>query len=340
MTRTYLDHPGNWLYPPPMRYGYLGAIGLACKLDSTCTHQTLAGVSTLFGILALVATFLFVRELFEVRAALVATALSVTSPLQLALGRRALSDEIFCAAFLLALWALVRAVRANPPDLVRRYALSVALTSFVIAVKETALLAAPGVLGLIFLLRGKRFERRDIVLVVAPLVVWYLGFALLSGSASTIFDVLRAEHAGTKNAPYVAAYNSGPPHRVLVDLFMVAPLTSVFALSAFVFALFEWKGLSPGLRAVVVLLAWTLLVASLAPVKNLRYAVHGDGLMRALAAWFVIDRVLPRFGPRVSLFFGVANGLAELAIFHRTFITGGVYDPVTAELTRALSMSP
>jgi hypothetical protein len=223
---------------------------------------------------------------------------------------------------------------------VRRYALSVVLTTFVIAVKETALLAAPGVLAAIYLLRGKRFERRDIVLVVAPVVVWYVAFALLSGSASTVFDVLRAEHAGTKNAPYVTSYNSGPPHRVMVDLFMVAPLTSAFSLSAVAFALFEWKRLSPGLRALVVVLVWTLLVSSLAPVKNLRYAVHGDGLMRALSAWFVVERVLPSFGPRWALLLGAANALAELSIFHRTFIVGGVYDPVTAELTRALSMSP
>lgn len=340
MTRSYLGHAENWRYPPPMRFGYVGAIGLACKLDSTCTHQTLAGVSTLFGILALVATFLLVRELLDVRAALVATALSVTSPLQLALGRRALSDEVFCAAFLLALWALVRAVRAEPPNVVRRYALSVAFTAFAIAVKETAVIAAPGVLGALVLLRGGRFERRDIVLFVAPLLVWYLGFSLLAGSASAMFDVLRAVHAGTQNAPYVENYNSGPPHRILVDFFMVAPVTSALALSAAAFALFEWKSLSPGLRALVVVLVWTLVAACFAPVKNLRYAVGADGLMRALSAWLLLERILPSFGPRVGLLFGAVNGLAELAIFHRAFVAGRVYDPVTAELTRALSMSP
>jgi 4-amino-4-deoxy-L-arabinose transferase-like glycosyltransferase len=340
MARDYLDHSENWKYPPPIRFGYVGAIGLACTLDSPCSHRTLAGVSTLFGILALVGTFLLVRELGDVRTALAATALSVTSPLQLALGRRALSDEMFCAVFLFALWALLRAVRSDPPNIARRYALSVALTVLVLSVKETSLLAAPGVLAAIYLLRGRRFERRDLALVVLPVVIWYLGIAVLSGSASTLFDVLGAEHAGTKNAPYVEGYNSGPPHRILSDFFLVAPLTSTITLIAMAFALFEWKSLSPGLRALVVVLVWTLLVTSLSPIKNLRYAVNSDGLIRALAAWFVVERFLPAFGRRWGVALLAANALYELWIFHRAFVAGGVYDPVTAELVRALSMSP
>ncbi len=340
MVRDYIDHSESWKYPPPLRYGYVGAIGLACKLDSNCSHRTLAGVSTLFGILALVGTFLLVRELVDVRAALAATALSVTSPLQLALGRRALSDEVFCAAFLFALWALVRALRADPSSTSRGYALSIALSAFLLSVKETASLAAPGVLLAVYLYRGKRFERRDIALFLAPLVIWYVGFALLSGSAGALFDVLGAEHAGTKNAPYIEGYNSGPPHRILSDFFLVAPFTTAIALIALAFALFEWKELSPGLRALMVVLVWTLVAASLSPVKNLRYAVNSDGLLRALAAWFVLERCLPKFGRASGVALVAGNALYELWIFHRVFITGGVYDPVTAELARALSMTP
>jgi 4-amino-4-deoxy-L-arabinose transferase-like glycosyltransferase len=340
LARDFVDHSQNWKYPPPVRFGYLGAIGLACKLDSPCTHRTLAGVSTLFGILSLVATFLLVRELGDVRTALAATALSVTSPLQLALGRRALSDEMFCAVFLFAFWALVRAIRAGPPNVVRSYALSVALTTLVLSVKETSLLAAPGVLAAIYLLRDRRFERRDLALVALPLVVWYLTFALLSGSASTLFEVFGASYAGTQNAPYVEGYSSGPPHRILSDFFLLSPFTSAVAMIGVAFALFEWKELSPGLRALLVVLVWTLVATSLSPVKNLRYAVNADGLIRALAAWFAVERFLPKFGRSWGVALAAGNALYELWIFHRAFITRGVYDPVTAELARALSMTP
>src|SRR5262245_13986859 len=121
---------------------------------------------------------------------------------------------------------------------------------------------------------------------------------------------------------------------------MIAPLTRAIAMIALAFALFEWKGLSPGLRSLLVLVVWTVLVTSLSAVKNLRYAVNSDGLVRALAAWFLVERFLPVCGRRWAAVLLGANALYELWIFHRVFITGGVYDPVTAELARALSMTP
>jgi 4-amino-4-deoxy-L-arabinose transferase-like glycosyltransferase len=342
MVRNYLGNRQNWLYPPPLRFGYLGAIGLACQVGAECTHRSLAWVSTLAGILALVATFLLVRELVDVPVALAATALSVASPLQLALGRRALSDEVYCAAVLFALWALVRAARAPPGAILGRYAVSILLSALAVSIKETAVLLLPAALIAVYVLRGKRFDRRDLVLFVAPALLAYLVFSLLAGSASAAFSLVRAEHAGTVGASYIEQHNSGPAHRLLVDLLMLAPLTSILALASLTLCVFDWRNITPGLRTVVLVLAFILLVGSILPVKNVRYVVHTDAFIRALAAWLLVARVGPasRFGRLLAGVLGLTCVLNEAVLFHRIFVAGEVYDPVTDNLTRALEMAP
>jgi hypothetical protein len=342
IVERYLSDSKNWMWPSPNRFGYFGTIGLACKASSDCSHRTLAWVSTLAGILALVGTFLLVRELVDVPTALCAMALSVASPLQLALGRRALSDEFFCAVLLFALWAFVRAVRAPPEAVARRYVASIALTTFLIAAKETALLLAPAVLAAGFVLTERRIERRHALLLVVPIVLAYVGFSLISRSATAGIEMLRAIQAGTVGASYVEQHNSGPPHRILADLFLLSPLTVLYAVAGATLVLSSWRELSPGVKSLFLLGLLILLTMSLVAVKNVRYAVNADGLLRALAAWVLVARVVPSgpFGRRLAIALGLGLVVCDYLVFQCVFVAGAVYDPVTAELVRALKMAP
>src|SRR5438105_9482112 len=114
IVRMFLDDRGLWVFPNPLRWAYLGATTLLCRLTGHCTYRTLAALSTAAGIAAVALTYWIGLQLFERRTALFAAALMATSPLQLALGRRALSDEFFCAVVLASIAAMLAAARPSP----------------------------------------------------------------------------------------------------------------------------------------------------------------------------------------------------------------------------------
>ncbi len=114
LVRSYLADREQWLRPTPTRWGYLGMTVLTCAVRSPCDGRALAWLSTLAGVASIVLSYAIGARLLGKRAGLIAAALTVTSPLQLALGRRALQDEVYCAVFLAALWALVRMLAQDP----------------------------------------------------------------------------------------------------------------------------------------------------------------------------------------------------------------------------------
>jgi hypothetical protein len=119
--RMFLDDPGLWVMPNPLRWSWIEAISIACSLGE-CSHRTLASLSTTAGIIVVGLTWVIARELFGSQAGLAATALAATSPLQLALGRRALADEFFCAAVLASIATLLLLVRTNNTSVPERRA--------------------------------------------------------------------------------------------------------------------------------------------------------------------------------------------------------------------------
>ncbi len=109
----FLSDPSRWIFPNPLRWGYLGAASIFCSLTGSVSFRALATLSTLAGLLSVLLTWLVGAELLPSRAALFGAALMATSPLQLALGRRALADELFCLTFLVSLFMLLRYLRGE-----------------------------------------------------------------------------------------------------------------------------------------------------------------------------------------------------------------------------------
>jgi len=331
IVRLFIDDQRLWVFPHPLRWSYLGAARLFCAFGD-CTHRTLATLSTVAGIAAVALTYRLGLQLFERRTALVAAALMATSPLQLAMGRRALTDEFFCAMVLGALVAMMSVLGEPSPGASRhplprsgRGALVVTwilATTFAFGAKELFLLTYPLVL-LFWWLRERRV--RWVVWALPPFL-YYAVFCALAGDVTSFFRVANIT-ISNMGAPYAAQFQNGPPHRLLIDLLAVAPLVTI----AFIAAAAAVR--APEQRRLLLLAGGILVVQSLLSSKNLRYVISADPLMRILvASWLPRGRWLT-----VAL---IANAVAELAIFYVIFIAGDVYDPVTQDLLGALKMLP
>jgi 4-amino-4-deoxy-L-arabinose transferase-like glycosyltransferase len=335
MTEDFLRDPGAWGSPPPVRWAFIVPGAAAFVAADACSHALLAWLSTLASILALGLTFLVARRLTDDDTALVALALGVTSTLQLAMGRRALADAAFCACALLALWGFLALLEAEAPRR-RDLALTVAALTLCLGVKETSVLLYPVLAAVLLVERGWRGLRVSHVAVfVLPLALHHLVFSLLVGDATLFFSVYAAS-TSTVGQEYAVQYQSGPPHRLLLDLLTLSPVVWIVALMG-LGMLAHAPAPSRRERALAALFVLATLVFCVAPSKNLRYVILSDPLARIVAAWALV-RWTP--GRRAALALLATNAVVEWRLLDTVFRAGQVYDPVSDNLLRALKIIP
>lgn len=316
----HLANPQRWIFPPPLRWGYYALTTLTSHLRGSTDPRGLAWLSALFGVAAVPLAFALGRRLVGARGALFGAALVAVSPLELAMSRRALTDEVFCAGALLAAWLLVE----------RRRAAAVAALTFVFAVKETAFLLYPAFLILAW--HERRIRLADLIVLALPPLLWFLVGSALSRSLGDFVAVARTPVA-TVAAAYPLKYQAGPPHRLALDLFALSPLVCVAGCFALAF-LVEDK--DAGARKLAAAMLAVLIVFSLAPSKNVRYVIFVDPLLRLLVGWMLAARA----SLRIAVALTALDAVVELTLFLQVFLVGRVYDPVSDEILRALEIIP
>jgi hypothetical protein len=300
----------------------------------------LAWLSTLAGILCLPLTLLLGLALFGYRAALLATAFSTVSTIQLALGRRALQDEVFCLAVLVVVYLLVRlrqseTGRASTGLLL----LAIAALTVTFAVKESVLFLYPALVAFwLTWVQPRRIGLRDVLLFGLPPLLYYLVYCALVGNFTDFFR-LTYIITSEMDALYARSFQAGPPHRLLFDMFVTSPLVSLLAAGAVLAVVVDVRA-GRSARALALYVALALGVFSFLSSKNLRYVVMVDPMVRLLAAWFVVSAARPAVSLLGLGAIALANASIELEVFHRIFIERQVYDPTTAELLKALSAVP
>jgi 4-amino-4-deoxy-L-arabinose transferase-like glycosyltransferase len=336
VVKSFLTEHRLQSFPTPFRYGYFALTRLTAAIYGAPEPHALAWLSTIAGILVVPLLFVLGRRLFGTRTALLAAAFAAFSCIELALGRRALQDEVFCLAVLLAVTLSIFALEAETPSMLA-IAGAIAAMTFAFAVKETFVLLYPALIAAAVILRRRDpspYARLTAVFALPPLL-WFLGFCALSRDFGSFFRAARIA-ASAGSAPYALAYQSGPPHRPLFDLFLTAPLVSMLATAAVALvALGHNQGKRE--RAVIVFLVLAIAAFGIAPSKNLRFVVVVDPFIRLAAAWLVAT--LAR-GSVPLVAFGAASAAIELELFTAIFIKGGVYDPVTQTMLEALAAVP
>lgn len=334
LTQDFLRDRSAWGFPPPVRWGFILPGALSFFVAGDCAHSNLGWISTLAGVFALGFTFLIARKLADDRTALLALALSVTSTLQLAMGRRALTEELFCLGVLVAFFALLRMLEAPAPRKRDLALVSVAL-AFCFSIKETTALLYPAFAALILIERGWRgIKLADLAVFVLPVALHYAVFSLCVGDPKLFFEVY-ASSMSTVGQEYAVLYQNGPPHRLLVDLLALSPIVWIVAAMGLGVAIEKAPSKSE-LRLYVPFLIATLAFC-FAPSKNVRYIIASDPLVRIVAA-SVLARW--RFGPKAAIAVVLVNAAVEWWLFHAIFLEARVYDPVTLNVLRAIRMLP
>jgi hypothetical protein len=322
VVRMWVDDSSLWIFPNPLRWSYIATSAVYCAARGECRYRTLATLSTMSGIVAVALTYWLGVRLLERKSALVATALMTTAPLQLALGRRALADEFFCAVVLASVVAMLEWLRSPRRAWLVAW---IVLTTLAFAAKEHFLFIYPVIVS-VWWVRERKIQW---VWAVPPLL-FFAVFCALTRDVGLFFRIGRIL-VSVQQAPYVVQFQNGPPQRLLIDFLAIAPLVTI----AFLAAACQIKrpAIASGQGCTLLLAAGILVVHSLIPSKNLRFVVAADPFMRLLvASWLPPTRFTA-----AAL---IANAVVELTLFYYVFVRLGVYDPVSSQLLRALKIVP
>jgi hypothetical protein len=173
-----------------------------------------------------------------------------------------------------------------------------------------------------------------------PPLLYAAVFSILARDLTSFLQITRVT-TSTIGAPYAEQFQSGPPHRLLLDLLSLSPLATMLAIAVVISIAFRGAAFPPEARRLAFLAAGFVVVHALVPSQNVRYVATADALLRVLVGAFLWSELRDRKWAVPALATGLLiNALVEAKLFYTIFIAAQVYDPVTDNVLRALRMLP
>jgi 4-amino-4-deoxy-L-arabinose transferase-like glycosyltransferase len=340
IVRAYLEKqktlPGSIL--PPLRFLYIFSAYLYHALFSTPERTALHYVSSIFSVLTLLLSAVFVSRLRRSGYTLGVTALMAVAPTQLHMSQHGLIDGFFTFWAMLALWSLWESLR-SPHDW-RWLALYVFALCGCVITKENAFFVWIAFIGIIVANRWLAFGVVTRETMIATVLGPLLGVAvllILAGGVGSLIETYALSVSKNYTLDYAIQTGDGPWYRYLVDLLLVSPVVLLLAIGA-VFTVrreqkVEW------FFTLFIAMSY-LIMCNIKYGMNLRYANMWDLPLRVLA--FSQMRSLSRLFPRAQnwLIIGATSVLC-LIEFHQYIVLAvnfPLYELATQYLMYALKI--
>lgn len=325
--------------PGPLRVGYVALATLFGKKVSGFRRLSRIGCALAMlgvGVIALRLS----DDWLEVSAMLVVAGFS---PLLWHLTARCLPDVMVAACQLAAFGLLLSWTRTGD-----WFQLTGAffLLFLLVAMRESSIAPTVVALAVTMLLGNNTMDSIVVCALGAGAVALWLALLLVSGMKLRWFRELLRRQLRQGDTPYTWAYQTGAWHRLIVDLLLLSPLPVLVAL----LGAESQSQVRPVMMFAAVLLATHIGL----PLRNVRTVLAVDLLVRMVAG-VVLVGVAREGGTTIVLVlreehtvsfsafavvFGVLFLASDVRTWARVFRGGRVYDPVTANLVRALGMAP
>lgn len=324
---------------PATRVGFLAPAAILADLCHLKPVPALRMTSAAAGVLLLLLSALFAYRLGGTTSMLGVAALMATAPLQIYLSQRSLLDGYFAFWAIAALWlAWENLQRPRHRGWLCAYTICLIILTLT---KENAAFVVFAIFALFLLNRFLRIGTVTPQLLMATIIGPALAILILAALVGGIWEWVQFNRmfvAKSRTNFYSVLAQDGPWYRYAVDFVIVSPLLIAFACGR----IFQ---INRADRAGTFMAAFLLLsLIPMAMVKygiSLRYAAFCDPPLCWLA-WAQISALSKRFaGLRPAL---VASSLLLILCavginqYVRFFVTGKVYDPITAALVWSSGM--
>ena len=323
---------------PPVRFLYIFAAYVWHSLFGSESLAALHNVASLFSMLTLLLSCVFVWRMKGLAWSLATTALMAFAPTQLHMSQHALVDGFFAFWALLCLWLVWENLRApRDPRWLVAYVFAWALC---VMTKENSFFVFVAIVVILLANRwlkwGTVTRELGLATIVGPLL-GVVGLIFVAGGIPTLLTTYQLSVSKNYQLPYAILTGDGPWHRYLVDLLLVSPIILILAL-AMVFRLTRERKAET--FAALFIGASYLLMCNIKYGMNLRYANMWDMPLRLLAVSQIesMAALIPRY--RTWLVIGAVTAISvyELRQYNILFVQHPLYELVSDGLLRALQI--
>jgi 4-amino-4-deoxy-L-arabinose transferase-like glycosyltransferase len=325
--RFYIREQKAWIFPPPVRVGYIGLSAIWLKIAGE-SFLSLSYLSLLSFFSLLLLSFYFAKKHFGAETAFLFVALLATSPINCAMARRALGDATSNLFLTISFWLFLDVIRERKGLL-----LFVLFYSLSVLTKESFAFFSP--IFVCCLLAFKRLDRTSFFSV--SLFPAFIVLIVLTALSEGLFVEAVFNNASTlRTNQYSILFGQGPAYRYIIDHLILSPVTLLLSIGfLFSYALSE-KELS--VSYFVLILLGTFLIFGLFPNKCARYTIMAETPIM-LFSLLMLQRL---FLEKRALIFCIVALIAlfDYMNFGHLFVEEGIYDPVSFQLLRAKEIIP
>ncbi|MCM8778966.1 MAG: glycosyltransferase family 39 protein [Candidatus Omnitrophica bacterium] len=338
--RDYVENKEKWIYPSPIRIGFIILSSLLLKLFGNSVLN-LVYLSLFSYALFLGISLYFLRKYFDERIALLTMFILTFSPLNMAMAKRALIESTLNMFSALSLWLFWEFLRERS---CLKYILFTFTFFYTILIKETAVLLSP--FFIIFLLFRKVFLKRDVYLKdylcasILPFAMVGIVYIILGGF-SYIVETIKISLYSPKTNPYALSFQSGPWYRYIIDFLLLSPGVVILTIG-FIFSFSPAKA-DDELLLYLLLMIVTIFFLFNIFSKSVRFIIILDMPMRLFSVLMLknlSERIFLRHGRAFWISLVIIISLLDFINFYHLFVYWGIYDPVSYFLLKAKHMIP
>jgi len=341
LVESYNSDKEQWLYPKPIRIGYIWPTAALMKVLNRKDPAAGAYASCIFSICSLAVLSIFGLRFFNKWIALYAVTFMSVSPIPLAIARRTWSDAMLGCLGLLLIYLSCEIIRTK--DKLIWYLLFAIVGSYSVTVKESgAIMYAFCIAWLLWVLcvKGKTYTKGIILVAISCVGV---GISVLltlysSGGIPAVLETMRHFNEAIPTNTYSIEYMSGPWIHFIGAFWIISFVNaSLWVLGAAVVFLqrdVKNRGINSG---IIFLTGGLILITLLAPnVQNMRYLSPIFGvfyLIGGVGLWHILMYVKKKLS---NFYFSIAvscigiilivAAVGDYQTYKKIFVKTGIVD--------------
>jgi Dolichyl-phosphate-mannose-protein mannosyltransferase len=223
----------QWIYPPPLRMGYIYLVAGGMKLFGEFAEQAAVAISSSFSFLGFLVVALLGLRFFDRWTVLIGLAFLSVSPIDLAIARRAWQDSVWGCVGVLLFYLCMEASVSSRPKFWRACFWVVA--SYFLLIKESALV----VYGFCTLwligsawLQQRSLQKCSHIAIMSALVAAtsFAALAWCSGGAVPVVETIQHAAQAREWNQYIHQYQSGPWHSFFMGFWVMSPITTLLCI--------------------------------------------------------------------------------------------------------------
>ncbi len=347
LIKSYASNTELHLYPPPSRVGHILLTALWLKLFGY-SFVNLARFSFFCYVLFILVCFYFSLKLFGRDLAFPFALLSASSPLVMAMGKRAHLDSNANLFWALCIWIFLGFLITKKKS---KFIIFLIVYSVCISIKESSAFLL--VFFVMYFLIHKYYFKNAIsnnyllgIIFIPPILIGISYLVLFGGFynfLSLIKGLLDTHFGSVKFSQYAVLFCTGPWYRYIIDYLLLSPVTTLLFLGYLGYILISRKWEDKILYFFLYFITVFGIFSNLKYSKVVRFVINLD-MVISLFSVFMLYELFRQKNKRYQTYFVLMGVIVIFFVNYHNFLylfcNRNIYDPVSYWLLQAKKIIP